>query len=636
MTMSINAKAQSAFKKLGVVALITATIFFVACKQTGGGGGKPTPKPKHAITFSVDSTTPNGKLKAKADSVPETATSPINVEEGKAVIFTATADAGYRVKEWKVDDTTLAGNNSKIYTHTVTKTCKVCVSFELTPKHAITFGVEGTPPNGTLKAEVEGKTITTGNKVEEGKVVIFTATPDSGCRIGTWSVSPSGAIQSGGGKGDKTVTLKINADTTVSVSFELLQPGKVILSLNRYKLNIYIKAITSDGSAIQVEGCDETTLASNVETKLHAKGTTVILTGIIDTLFCENNELIAINVQGCTSLRCLDCANNYLTYLNVQDCTNLEWLFCQNNHLTTLDVRGLTSLSFLQCFHNMLTILFAQGCTALRKLPCYRNRLTYLDVRGCTYLQKLECYKNQLTSLDVRGCTYLQKLECYENKLTSLNAQGCTYLFWIDCHDNQFTSFDVQGLTGLRVLNCSYNKLTELNEQGLTNLVVLNCSYNKLTELNVQGLTALRELECSANKLTSLNVQGLTSLWMLYCSENKLTELNVQGLTALRVLSCSSNQLTELNVEGCTSLKTLTCDCNKIKAEAMTKLLNALPARSETDYARAVLYTEKTGVTEGNCKDYTQPADLKKAFEDAKKRRWTLKKIDASGNWEDI
>ena len=66
-----KSKAPSAFRKLGAVALITATIltqavFLTACKQTstGGGGGKPTPKPKHAINFRVDSTTPNGTLSA--------------------------------------------------------------------------------------------------------------------------------------------------------------------------------------------------------------------------------------------------------------------------------------------------------------------------------------------------------------------------------------------------------------------------------------------------------------------------------------------------------------------------------------------------------------------------------------------
>ena len=164
-------------------------------------------------------------------------------------------------------------------------------------------------------------------------------------------------------------------------------------------------------------------------------------------------------------------------------------------------------------------------------------------------------------------------------------------------------------------LNCSWNYLVAVNVQGLTALQELDCFSNGLTELNVQGLTALRELECSANKLTSLNVQDLPSLQKLNCWENKLTSLNVQGLTALNSLWCWSNQL---------------------NAQAMTELLKGLPAREEGDKAEAVLYTEETGVTEGNCKDYNTPAELKAALEGAKKRNWTLMKVNASEKWEDL
>ena len=89
-------------------------------------------------------------------------------------------------------------------------------------------------------------------------------------------------------------------------------------------------------------------------------------------------------------------------------------------------------------------------------------------------------------------------------------------------------------------------------------------------------------------------------------------------------------------MQGRASLKELDCYRNKLNAQAMTELLNALPARTAGDDAEATLYTEKTGEVEGNCKDYTQPAELKAAFEDAKSRKWQLMKVDASGNWEDI
>ena len=184
-----KSKAPSAFKKLGAVALITATIFFVACKQTGNTGGESTPK--HAINFSVEGG--NGTLKAKAYGVAETTTSPINVEEGKAVIFTATANDGYRVKGWTLDGNAVNGT-AETYTLAVTQPATVKVSF--TKKtYAVTFGVEG-GTGGTLKAEGDGiaQPATSPLTVEEGKTVTFTATANADYKIGKWTVTPPEAL----------------------------------------------------------------------------------------------------------------------------------------------------------------------------------------------------------------------------------------------------------------------------------------------------------------------------------------------------------------------------------------------------------------------------------------------------------
>ena len=185
-------------------------------------------------------------------------------------------------------------------------------------------------------------------------------------------------------------------------------------------------------------------------------------------------------------------------------------------------------------------------------------------------------------------------------------------------------------------LNCGWNYLVAVNVQGLTALQELDCFFNGLTELNVQGCTALQGLYCYYNQLTALNVQGLTSLQGLYCYHNKLTTLNVQGCTALKELGCSDNQLTILNVQGLTSLKDVYCYSNQLNAQAMTELLQGLTAREASDDANAVLYTEEKDYTEGNHKDFTQPAELKKALDGAKKRNWTLQKFNASGDDVDI
>ena len=164
---------------------------------------------------------------------------------------------------------------------------------------------------------------------------------------------------------------------------------------------------------------------------------------------------------------------------------------------------------------------------------------------------------------------------------------------------------------------------------------------NKETTLTATGTTVILKgkitvLRCENNQLTYLNVQGLTALQVLTCYWNKLVALNVQGLTSLQQLSCVLNQLTELNVQDCASLQSLWCYRNQLNAQAMTKLLNALPVREASDDARAVLYTEETDKTEGNCKDFTQSEDLKKAFDGAKKRNWKLQKIDASESNVDL
>ena len=518
MKSNNKCKAQSAFKKLGAVALITATlaVCFTACKQTsgGGGGGKPTPtpKPKHAITFSVDITTPNGTLKAKADGVTETSTSPINVEEGKTVTFTAEPSTNYKVKEWKVGDTVVTGNKTTTYTHTVTQAVTVKVSFESnsnppTPQTKYTVTLTQTE-HGTVTAS---PAIPQDGKVDENTEITFTAEANAGYKIGKWTVTPAEALQANtGADGSETAKVKITADTSVSVSFEVASVEGAVLILSPDHLDIKVKARTADGSAIAVEGCTVATLASATKATLTATGTKVVLKG------------------------------------------------------------------------NII---------------------------------ELDCWSNQLTALNVQGLTALQELCCWDNKLTELN---------------------VQGLTALQRLVCGGNKFTELNVQGLTALQRLECVGSELTELNVQDLTALQSLNCWGSKLTKLNVQGLTSLEKLYCSSNQLTELNVQGCASLQKLECHRNELAKLNVQGLTALKVLKCYSNKINAEEMTKLLNALPTREASDDAKAVLYTEKTGESEGNCKNFAQPEDLKKVFNEAKGRNWKLKKLNASGKEVEI
>ena len=394
------------------------------------------------------------------------------------------------------------------------------------PKHTINFGVGS--GLGTLKAQVDGKEINSGDSVEQGKSVVFTAEPALDYVVEQWT---NGGTVIGEAGMDTSYTYTVTANADIKVKFQsLFVEGGASRILSPDRLDIKVKVTTADNSSVRIEGCTETELTSGTETVLHAKGRRVILKGKIIKLFCGNNQLTELNVQ------------------------------------------------------------------------------------GCTVLEELYCDGNQLTALNVQGLTALQTLYCPDNQLTALN---------------------VQGLTALRTLKCSGNQLTALNVQGLTTLYVLLCDNNQLTALNVQGLTALRSLSCGGNQLTALNVQGCTALHTLKCSGNQLTALNVQGLSALGWLYCGNNQLTTLNVQGLTALRTLHCNNNKLTAQAFTKLFDDLPVWQDSYKGECILYTEESGVTEGNHTDFTAPPDLAAAFNNAKNnKKWKMYKWN--GSWPGV
>ena len=227
---------------LGAAALITAAVFTLALLFTGCN--HDIASDTVSITFSVDGA--NGTLKAKADGIDETGTSPISVKKGKIVTFTAKADKDYRVKKWTLNDDPIT---------------------------------------------------------EAGKNTAY--------------------------------KLTVSKAAIVKVSFEPIPPGEAQLMLGPIKRDIKVKAVTFDGSDVQVSYCDEGTLKNNEETVLNATSTTITLTGKITELYCSGNELTQLDVRDLAALQTLDCSKNQLTELNVQGCSALKKLNCIDNKLNT-------------------------------------------------------------------------------------------------------------------------------------------------------------------------------------------------------------------------------------------------------------------------------------------------------------
>ena len=349
--------------------------------------------------------------------------------------------------------------------------------------------------------------------------------------------------------------------------------GKAILGISPHEKDISIKAVTADGSPVQVEGCTVTELPSDEETILTATGTKVVLKGDITELDCSSNELTALDVRGLTALQTLYCDNNLLTSIDLHGLTALQTLYCDNNRLSSLDARGLTALQWLKCYNNQLSVLNVQDLTSLRLLYCDDNRLTSLNLHGLSGLWFLHCDNNQLTSLDLKGLTALR---------------------WLKCRDNQLTTLNVQGLTSLQVLECDSNRLTSLNLHGLSGLQVLNCDNNQLTSLDLKGVTALQTLDCYNNRLTVLDIHGLSRLAGLYCSRNRLKE------------------------------------------HALIQIINSLPERRTDEETEAVFYTEEDNRSEGNYTDWKSSIGLQAAIKTARAKNWTLYKQVGGEDFEEL
>ena len=92
-----------------------------------------------------------------------------------------------------------------------------------TPMHKVIFSVEGSPANGTLEAKVDGKKITSGDSVEEGKTVEFTATPENAAThdVDFWTISEGGFDAGTGVNGSTSARIKVKQPVTVTVCFKL-------------------------------------------------------------------------------------------------------------------------------------------------------------------------------------------------------------------------------------------------------------------------------------------------------------------------------------------------------------------------------------------------------------------------------
>lgn len=126
------------FIGLALIALFGMT----ACPQKAKPKAAEPPPGPQKVTFGVEGT--GGTLKATPEGGAETAASPISVEHGKTVTFTATAETDYKVEKWTITGGTFVeGGSEGSPTAKVKVTAAATVTVSFTRYVKVPFGTNG-------------------------------------------------------------------------------------------------------------------------------------------------------------------------------------------------------------------------------------------------------------------------------------------------------------------------------------------------------------------------------------------------------------------------------------------------------------------------------------------------------------
>ena len=523
-TTIFNKKALAFF---GAAAILLAAVFTTGCK-TDAGSGDPAPE-MFAVAFSVDGA--NGTLKAKANGIAETDKSPIVVQKGKTVTFTAAADTYYKVDKWTITGGTFeAGTGTDGSTTAkvkITANTKVNVSFKsetITPPSPTEFTVEMTAgEHGTLSAN---PAILAGGKVAKDTVITFTADPASGYKVDKWTITV-GAFETGTGtEGSTTAKVKITADTKVNVSFTSIY-AIVPFGTDGADLDNYLKntASSTDINYIKVTGLT----AANLKGEYSNPKKPSALGKILNDNPTKKVALKLSEVSGLTDMRY--CFYNCESLIQVPEIpsgvTDMLGCFRDCKSLTQAPAipRGVTDMSW--CFY---------GCTSLTQAPVIPSNVTDMTYcfLACKSLTQAPVIPSGVTNMD--SCFYACESLTQAPVIPS-NVTDMTYCFY--------------GRTSLTQAPMIPSKVTDMGQ------CFFGCTSLTQAPVIPSSVTNMERCFYSCTSLTQAPVipSGVTNMSWCFYGCTSLTQAPVIPSSVTNMKKCFM---------GCKNITTVTLKCNYV------------------------------------------------------------------------
>ena len=285
-----------------------------------------------------------------------------------------------------------------------------------TKLHFVTFAVEGTPPNGTLTATLDGKSFTNGD-VAEGKIVEFTAKDDD-YAVENWTVTPTAALIAGGQPGESTAKVKITAATTVKVTFS---PYKKVAF---EKLDEYLK--TANAASDGIYYIEVTGLTASDVKGVHWSNPSPL--GMI--LKSNASKRIALKLGAIADLTDMSyCFHRCTSLVQAPEIpnsvTNMDGCFYGCKSLTQASVMPSSVTNMDGCF------FFCESLTQAPVIPSSVTNMRYC-FRGCKSLTQAPVIPDKVTDMGrcFDGCTSLTQAPVIPSSVTNMNScfDGCTSL----------------------------------------------------------------------------------------------------------------------------------------------------------------------------------------------------------------
>ena len=242
------------------------------------------------------------------------------IEYGTALTFTTTPNEGYEVESWTVNGVT---ETSSEVTKTVTVTAETTVSVTFKKQQfAVNFSAgEG----GSIAAAAGENEVKNADLIEYGAALTFTATPNEGYEVESWTVNGVTETSS-----ELTKTVTVTAATTVSVTFKKQQfavhfsageGGTLTATVDGAAIEtgamvevgkevIFTAAVTQDNYQIESWSLNGKTITETVE------GKEVNFAGTTYTLKVEAAAEVKVAFKDHTGLETLTSAETLTVYPN--------------------------------------------------------------------------------------------------------------------------------------------------------------------------------------------------------------------------------------------------------------------------------------------------------------------------------